>query len=235
MAAKKIVRIEEDLHKEEVVLQTEIKKEEAGLKWFFKSHTFRILLTILIFTILMGVVYYLSVKEGQISIEDAQIQAPVIKLSSQQPGILQSVFVKEGDYIPINTIVARVNTETIKSKVAGLVINVQDTPGQYVTSQNTIVEMIDPTQLKLVGKIQEDKGLNEIKKGQQVTFTVDAFGSQQYQGIVDAIAPAARTGDLVFSISDKRQEQDFDISVAYDASSHPELKQGMSAKMLIYR
>ena len=176
-----------------------------------------------------------SGQEGKIYVEDAQIVAPVIKLSAQQPGILEKVYVREGDTIPANTIVARVNGMPIKSKIAGIIINVQNTPGQYVTPQNTIVEMINPNELRVVGKVQEDKGLTEIKKGQKVIFTADAFASKEYAGVVDAISPAARSGDLVFSISDKRQEQEFDVSVRYLVSSHPELQQGMSAKMWIYK
>jgi multidrug resistance efflux pump len=230
-----ITQFKDDIKCEEVLLQREIKKEEAGLKWFFKSHTFRIIIALVIFLALLVGVYYLSVQQGKIYIEDAQISAPLIKLSPRQPGILDKVYVKEGDVLLANTIVAQVDDEAIKSKIAGLVISVQNTPGQYVTSQSAIVEMIDPAELRLVGKIQEDKGLNEIKVGQRVIFTVDSFGSKEYSGVVESISPAASAGDLVFSISDKRQERDFDVNVRYDVFSHPELKEGMSAKMYIYK
>jgi hypothetical protein len=83
--------------------------------------------------------------------------------------------------------------------------------------------------------VQEDKGLADIFPGQHVEFTVDAFPASRYQGGVEKVAPAAREGDIVFSISDKRQEQEFDITVSYDVIACPELKNGMSAKMWIYK
>ncbi len=53
--------------------------------------------------------------------------------------------------------------------------------------------------------------------------------------MVEAVAPSSRTGDIVFSISDKRQEQEFEVRVSYDVAAYPELKNGMSAKMWISR
>ena len=95
--------------------------------------------------------------------------------------------------------------------------------------------MIDTRKLRLIGRVQEDKGLEDIYPGQHVEFTVDAFPSSHYQGEVERIAPAAREEDIVFSISDKRQEQEFEITVSYDVIAYPELKNGMSAKMWISR
>jgi multidrug resistance efflux pump len=95
--------------------------------------------------------------------------------------------------------------------------------------------MIDTRQLRITGQVQEDKGLKDILPGQYVEFTVDAYPDVRYQGMVEKVAPAARVGDIVFSISDKRQEQDFDVTVSYDVNAYPELKDGMSAKMWIYK
>jgi len=74
-----------------------------------------------------------------------------------------------------------------------------------------------------------------VSVGQRATFTVDAFGGRVFNGIVDEVSPTSRAGDVVFSISDKRQEQEFNIKVRYDATAYPELKNGMSAKLTIYK
>jgi hypothetical protein len=39
----------------------------------------------------------------------------------------------------------------------------------------------------------------------------------------------------VFSISDKREEREFEVRAIYDTNAYPELKNGMSAKMWIYK
>jgi len=77
--------------------------------------------------------------------------------------------------------------------------------------------------------------LSDIKVGQSAIFTVDAFGSKQYSGIVDQINPTSDTGDIVFNISGTRQEMNFDVKVRFDVNQYPELKNGMSAKLWIYK
>jgi multidrug resistance efflux pump len=94
--------------------------------------------------------------------------------------------------------------------------------------------MIDPTTLRIVGQIDENKGLDKIAVGQYATFTVDAFGSQKFSGVVDEISPEAQSQDVVFQISDKREEQIFDVKVRYDTTQYPQLKNGMSAKLWVY-
>jgi multidrug resistance efflux pump len=234
MKESEISKIEKGIKKEEKELREEVKKEGKGLAWFFKSQTFKIFLTLIIFAVLVfGIIYFADSKE-KIYIENSQISAPVITLSPAIPGILQNVFVKENDFIPAGTTVAMVGNIPIKSQIAGLVIYVQNTPGQLVNSQTPVVQMIDVKQLRVIGHIEEDKGLAKIRPGQKVIFTVDAFGSKQYSGVVESVAPSPDTSDIVFSISNNRQEQSYDIKVNYDLNAYPELQQGMSAKMWVY-
>ena len=227
--------LKENIKKEETKLREEIKKEEKGMSWFFKSHTFRIILATVIFAGIIFAISFFASAQGKIYIEKSEIGAPVISLASPSPGILDKVYVKEGDVITANTIVAEVNGNVIKSKINGLVISVQNTPGQIVNSQTPIVQMIDPLELRAIGHIEEDKGLKDIREGQRVEFMVDAFGSKKYEGIVESVSATSKSSDIVFSISDKRQEKEFDIKVKFDSNSYPELKQGMSAKMWIYK
>ena len=109
------------------------------------------------------------------------------------------------------------------------IIGAQIAPGQ------TVVEMIDPTQLRVVGKIDENKGLSQIQVGDPATFTVDAFGGKSFTGVVDEIAPTSNQSDVVFNISDQREIQQFDVKVRYDISAYPQLKNGMSARIWIYK
>jgi multidrug resistance efflux pump len=179
-----------------------------------------------------GYIYW-STTSNQVYVDTASIQAPEIDLSPSAPGILEDVYVNEGDEVPANTTVARVGDELIQSKVAGLILTVPNTVGAQIAAGAPVVTMIDPTQLRVVGKVSEDKGLNNIKVGDTVTFTVDAFGSQNFSGIVDEIAPTSQQSQIVFNISDQREEQQFDVKARFDPSSYPQLKNGMSARMWI--
>ncbi|VVB79615.1 Barrel-sandwich domain of CusB or HlyD membrane-fusion [uncultured archaeon] len=230
-----ISKVRSIVQHEEKKLASEIKQEEKAAGWFFKSHTFRLILLILVFSVLVFGTLYLSNSSKMIYIEKSEVYAPTISLSSASSGVLQKIFVKEGDSVSEDMMVAQVDGNPVRTKVDGLVIYVQNTPGQIVNAQVPIVKMINPNELSVIGHIQEDKGLKDIRVGQKAIFTVDAFDSKKYEGVVDSISPTSRSSDIVFSISDKRQEQEFDVKVKFDVNAYPELKNGMSAKMWVYK
>lgn len=182
----------------------------------------------------VGALAYLGVSAQRVYIDTAQIQAPEIPLAPSTPGVLKQMYVQAGDTIPANTVVAQVGTELIKSTSAGLVISTSDQVGAVVSATTPVATMIDPTALRVVGQIDEDKGLSRIAVGDRVTFTVDAFGSQSFDGVVDEVSPTSHASDVVFSISDKREVQKFDVKVAYDETQYPQLKNGMSARIWVY-
>ena len=180
-----------------------------------------------------GFIYW-RVTETRVYIESASIQAPLINLAASEAGTLQEVYVHEGDIIPANATVARVGDQLIQSKVAGLIVSVPETIGAQAKSGEAVVTMIDPTQLRVVGKVDEDKGLSRIQVGQSVAFTVDAMGGKEFSAIVDEIAPTSEQSGVVFNISDKRETKQFEVKARYDTSALPELKNGMSARMWVY-
>lgn len=180
-----------------------------------------------------GVIYW-RVAGSRILIDSSTLQAPIIDLSPTVGGKLQSVFVNEGDEVPANTPVAQVGNELIKTKVSGLIVNVPNEIGAQIAPDQSVVQMIDPSQLRVVGKIDENKGLSRIALGDPVTFTVDAFGSRTYSGIVDEISPISVQSGIVFNISDSRPVQQFEVKVRFDTAAHPELKNGMSARIWVY-
>lgn len=183
----------------------------------------------------IGATMYLLATSKTVYIEKSQITAPLAPLSSSVGGTLKAVFVSEGDVVPPNTVVAQVDTELIKSTAGGLVVTVNNNIGKHVDPNSPVVVTIDPKELRVVGQVQEDKGLTSIHVGDPVSFTVDAFGGKKFVGVVDTVSPISASQDVVFSVSDKREEKDFAIKANYDVSLHPELKNGMSAKMWVYK
>lgn len=188
---------------------------------------------IVVIAALLGSFLYWQSHANSVYIEDSVINAPAIILSSQTPGTLNALYVKEGDVIPPNTPVALVGNSTITSKSGGLIIHVENSLGATFMAGEEVVTMINPSDLRVVGSVEENKGLKNIKVGQQATFTVDAFGSKKYQGVVDSISPTSEDTSVVFSISDKRPTRRFDVKVKFNVTDYPELKNGMSAKMTI--
>jgi multidrug resistance efflux pump len=183
-----------------------------------------------------GVYWYVSSKTVYISL--SQISAPLINLSPVNSGVLEEVFVNNGDMVAINTPIARVGNEIVKAKIAGEIVSVNNNIGQYVnvmTGQGTVATMIDPTQLRVVGNLDENKGLADVHVGAPATFTVDAFGSKTYKGIVDEVSQTSNQSDVVFNISDQRPTNQFAVKVRFDPTLYPELKNGMSAKIWVYK
>jgi multidrug resistance efflux pump len=180
-------------------------------------------------------VRYVQDSASKIYIETSEISAPLVSLGPDTPGTLKLLYVKEGDKVAVGQQLFSVGNSVVSAKTAGVITTVQNTPGQFAGQQSVIVQMYDPAGLRVVGHIQEDQGLSDIKVGQKAMFTVDAYGSREYEGTVESIARTADQASLAFSISDKRQEKQFAVKVAFDANAYPEVRNGMSARLWILK
>jgi multidrug resistance efflux pump len=207
-------------------------------KKIVKSTRNKIIAVIVVAVVLLGGIgglIYWNIISSRVYVENSVISAPVTNLSPTVGGTLQEVFVNVGDTVQTSAPIARVGDELIKANSAGQILSINTNIGDNFGPGQTIATMINPDDLRVVGQVQEDKGLKDIKIGQEAVFTVDTFGSKQYSGIVDQISPTSNTGDIVFNISNARQENDFNVKVRFDISQYPELKNGMSAKLWIYK
>ncbi|MFH0929702.1 MAG: HlyD family secretion protein [Candidatus Moraniibacteriota bacterium] len=196
------------------------------------------LMILALFTFLIAgavALVYLSLSKSRVYVEKSSMEAPATDLSSQSGGTLQKLFVKAGDNVEANESVAQIGNDIVKTKNGGIVLSVKNDIGKNFSPGEAVASMIDPADLRVVAKVEENKGLSEIKVGQKAVFTVDAFGSKEYSGVVDEISPTARSGDVVFNISSAREQQEFDVKIRFSVSDYPELKNGMSAKAWIYK
>jgi multidrug resistance efflux pump len=180
---------------------------------------------------------YRSYQDAQtkIYIDAAEISAPIIMVNPETPGVLKELFVKEGEHVAAGQKLFNVGDHVTNARVPGIITAVQNTPGQWAGNQTAVVQMYDPSLLRVVGHIQEDQGLSEIKIGQQVMFLVDALGSQPFVGTIETIADTANQSSAVFSISDKRQQKQYNVKASFDAKASPQIVNGMSARMWIYK
>jgi len=181
-----------------------------------------------------GTLYWLQ-EQRYVFTDKAQIAATEIPLGPQSPGILRNVMVKEGDRLQAGEVVANVGDETIQTRVAGIAMTVNNDIGAPYQPGQPVVTMFDPNASRLVARIEEDKGLRDVSVGQQALFTLDAFGSRQFTGTVESISQTSRSGDVVFNISDQRQEQEYEVKIAYDVAGNPDFLNGMSARVWIVK
>jgi len=205
------------------------KKENIFTKGWVQS----LIAVIVIFGSLAGFIFWQSEK-NTILIENSDLEAPIINLSPTSPGILNALYVQEGDLVPVNGEVALVGSQTISAQDGGIVASAPNVLGTYFSPGQIVVSIVNNAEMKVVGQIDETKGLSSIKVGQRATFSVDAFSGKTYEGVVDEISAISADTGIVFSISDKRPVKKFDVKVRFNVSDYPELKSGMSAKITVY-
>jgi len=216
-----------------VVKDTEanVEKTERSL---LKNEWVRAAAAVVVVLVICGGFLYWQTTSTRIGIETSLISAPLIDLSPTASGQLTQTYVNVGDSVLAGTPVAQVGNEIIKTKTSGVIVTVQTDIGKTFNPGQSVVTMIDPSQLRVVGTIDENKGLSDIHVGQLANFTVDAFGGKQYEGVVDEVSATSKQTDVVFNISDSRAIQQFEVKVRFDTSKYPELKNGMSAKLTIF-
>jgi multidrug resistance efflux pump len=142
--------------------------------------------------------------------------------------------VYEGEKVKKGDALAVVGTTSLNAFQDGLVISTNNAIGSIANSQTPVVQMINFADMRIAGTIDENKGLDKLKIGQSVSFTVDAIPGQTFWGYIDEISPTAKQTQLQFSISSERPTQQFIIYARFNAFSYPQIKNGMSAKMTVY-
>lgn len=192
-----------------------------------------IISVVVIFGTLGGFLFW-QTKANTVFVENAVLEAPIVNLSPTLPGTLNALYVKEGDRILANTQVAVVGSQTIVTQNGGLVASAPRVLGAYFNPGQMVVSVVNDSEMKVVGSIEETKGLKSINSGQRVTFTVDAFSGKVYDGIVDTVNPTSNDTGIAFAISDKRPIKKFNIKIRFNVTQYPELKNGMSAKITVY-
>lgn len=178
--------------------------------------------------------FYLLLTKNQIYTDKADIEAPLLTISTAKGGVLEKMLVENGQHVAINMPVAQIDDQVLRADQEGTVVSAENNLGKTFNPGETVVTMIHPEDLNVVAHVDEDKGLNQIQVGQIVSFTVDTFGSKKYVGTVAEISPTSRQSGVVFNISDQREVKQFDVKIKFDQNKYSELKNGMSAKVTIF-
>lgn len=178
--------------------------------------------------------FYLEKTHDRVAIDDSLAQAPISSITPANNGTLSQMDVYEGEHIKKGDQLAVIGGQTVFSDTDGIVIMADNQLGSSVTSQNPVVQVINPVDMRIAGTIDENKGLDQVTVGQVASFTVDALPNQTFWGYVDEVSPSAKQTQLSFSISSERPTQQFVVYVRFDATKYPAIKNGMSAKLTVY-
>jgi multidrug resistance efflux pump len=198
-----------------------------------RSAAFKILGVIIAVAVIGGGIYW-YVSSQSVYIDQSVVMAPVINLSPTTSGPLQAVFVNVGDTVTANQPIARVGGEIVESKTSGEIVSVDKNIGELENpGQSVVATMVDPTQLRVVGHLDENKGLSSVQVGDVAKFTVDTFASKTYYGVVDEVGQTSQVS-VTSNIFNQRPVNEFDVYVRFDPARYPELKDGMSARIWVY-
>ncbi|MDE2399677.1 MAG: efflux RND transporter periplasmic adaptor subunit [Patescibacteria group bacterium] len=209
-------------------------KQTAKNVHLFKRPWMHSLIAFLVIFGLLSVFLFWQANRNTVYIENADLEAPIINLTASSPGVLNALYVKEGDNVAANTQIALVGSQIISTQNAGVVASAPMLLGAYFMPGQTVVSIVNNQEMKVVGQIEETKGLSDLKVGQKAAFSVDAFPGRMYEGLVSEISPVSNDNGIIFSISDQRPIKKFDIKVSFKVADYPELKSGMSAKITVY-
>ncbi|HVZ11653.1 MAG TPA: efflux RND transporter periplasmic adaptor subunit [Patescibacteria group bacterium] len=199
-----------------------------------KPENLRKLAAVILVVLIVGAYMFFQKSRDRVQIDDSLISAPTISISPSSGGKLTSLPAVEGHYVKAGDTLAVVGSETIRAQTDGLIISANNQVGGNVAPSAPIIQMIKTTDMRIAGTIDENKGLDDIKIGQVVSFTVDALPGKTFWGYVDEISPTAKQTQAAFSISSERPTQQFQVYARFDSSAYPQIKNGMSAKMTVY-
>ena len=180
-----------------------------------------------------GIGYQVWRTSQRIEIEDASISAPQVPVRSSGGGTLRQVYAAVGDEVRAHRPIARVGTEVITSDVPGTVVGIRDDVGAFIPAGSIVAWLIDRGELRAVGLIDEDEGLADLRVGQRATVKADTWGGREFFGTVEEISARPHRQDVQFSISEKREQRQYEVKVRFDGRPDPGLKQGMSARIWV--
>jgi len=184
--------------------------------------------------LIIGALFFFLKTTDRVFIDDSVITAPIISVSATTNGRLRELDVTEGQLVKKGDVLAVVGSETLRTDNDALVILSNNQVGSTISTQTQLMQLIRPIDLRVTGTLDENKGLKNVRVGQVVSFTVDAFPGKTYWGYVDEISPSAKTTQLAFSISNERPTQQFLVYARFDTTKYPEIKNGMSAKLVVF-
>ena len=160
------------------------------------KNALRALLFILVITFSWGGYLYYEQHRDRVFIDDSVVSAPTIAMTPATAGQLLETDVYEGEMIKKGDPVAIVGSQTIYSNTDGMVIMANNQTGSMTSMQTPVAQIIDTSNMRIAGTIDENKGLNQIHVGQVISFTVDALPGKNFWGYVDEVSPSARDADI---------------------------------------
>lgn len=206
-----------------------------------------VLIFIAILAIVIGGGLYFYNNYLYYSTDDAQVAGKMLSISSTANGQLTTI-VNVGDKVAAGQTVATVagvsatghkTLSDITSSISGTVVQSSAIQGQVVAAGTPLAQIANMDNPTVTAYIDESQ-LNNVKVGQQVDVTVDAFPGTTYNGHVQQIVQAtAGTFSLIPSTDNTsgnftKVSQRVPVIITLDGTSTNDLVPGLSATAKIH-
>src|SRR5690606_28030076 len=174
-------------------------------------------------------------KNGELVVSGT-VEATEIRLASELGGLVDEVFVAEGDRVAANQNVVSVQPsssergsshERIRTPIAGTVLYRSVEPGEFAAPGAPLVTVADLEHLTLTVYVPEDR-YGQILLGESYPVTVDSYPSEIFTGTVSHIADRAEFTPRNVQTTDSRKTTVFAVKLDL-AQNGGKLKPGMPA------
>jgi multidrug resistance efflux pump len=210
-----------------------------------------VLIVVALLAIIGGISYWIYNSYMFYQTDDAQLNANIVNVSAPASGILTSLTVKQGDTVSsgqslgIITPASSTSTSTspasipLSSPISGTIVSVSAVQGQGVAPGLTILQITDLSTLNVMAYVDEN-ALSNIKVGQSVDITVDAYKGTSYTGHVQQIVQAAASEFSLLPTQDNasgnftKVGQRIPVIITLDGNGGNDLVPGMSAEVSIH-
>jgi len=135
-----------------------------------------------------GITLHVSRRTPHVTTGNARVTADLITLRATSPGLLERFTLYEGREVREGEILGWVeNGESFRSPVNGVVVDTNVTVGQHVLPMEALATIADTSNIHIQANIYETE-IQNVRLGQPVTVTIDAFGNRRFNGYVSSIS-----------------------------------------------
>ena len=135
----------------------------------------RILIVVVVAVLLIGGFFLYEKLRDRVAIEDSLVSAPIVSISPDAQGKILAIKVYDGEKVRKGDDLATVGTKTLNAYEDGLIVSTNNAIGSLANPQIPVVSMINFSDMRIAGTLDENKGLDKVRIGQAVSFTVDAI------------------------------------------------------------
>lgn len=213
-----------------------------------------LLIVLAVFAIVGGVGYYLYNNYLYYQTDDAQVTGKILSISAPASGQLTTLRVKVGDRVTEGQAIATVtpaapaganggnatpNAITLNSPINGTIVQIPTVEGQTLAAGTAIAQVTDLTSLTVTSYIDEG-AIDNVKAGQQVDVTVDAYNGTTFSGHVQQIVQATAGQFSLLPTQDPssgnftKVGQRVPVIITLDGNAGKDILPGMSAETTIH-